>query len=41
MAVEMDLPTLAVDLARTVAMLLIAALLVLVLLPAALAANGT
>jgi hypothetical protein len=38
--VEIDLRHLAVDLTRTTAMLLIAGLLILVLLPAALAANG-
>jgi hypothetical protein len=36
-----DLRSLAVVLTRTIAMLLIATLLILVLLPAALAANGT
>ena len=39
-AVEIDIRNLAVDLTRTTAMLLIAGLLILVLLPAALAANG-
>jgi hypothetical protein len=39
-AVEIDLRNLAVVLTRTTAMLLIAGLLILVLLPAALAANG-
>jgi hypothetical protein len=38
--VEIDLRNLAVVLTRTTATLLIAALLILVLLPAALAANG-
>jgi len=38
--VEIDFRNLAVDLTRTTAMLLIAGLLILVLLPAALAANG-
>jgi hypothetical protein len=41
MAVELDLRGLAVTLTRTLAMLLLASLLILVLLPAALAANGT
>ena len=40
MAVGTDLLSLAVVVTRTVAMLLIATLLILVLLPAALAANG-
>ena len=40
MAVETDLRSLAVVVTRTVAMLLIATLLILVLLPAVLAANG-
>jgi hypothetical protein len=39
-AVEIDLRSLTVVLTRTTAMLLIAGLLILVLLPAALAANG-
>jgi hypothetical protein len=39
-AVEIDLRNLAVVLTRTTAMLLIAGLLILVLLPAVLAANG-
>jgi hypothetical protein len=39
--VESDLRSLAVVMTRTAAMLLIAVLLILVLLPAALAANGT
>jgi hypothetical protein len=39
-AVEIDLRSLVVDMTRTTAMLLIAGLLILVLLPAALAANG-
>jgi hypothetical protein len=38
--VEIDLRSLAVDMTRTTAMLLLASLLILVLLPAALAANG-
>jgi hypothetical protein len=38
--VDLDLRALAVDMTRTAAMLLLAVLLVLVLLPAALAANG-
>jgi hypothetical protein len=38
--VEIDLRSLVVDMTRTTAMLLIAGLLILVLLPAALAANG-
>jgi hypothetical protein len=38
--VEIDLRSLTVVLTRTTAMLLIAGLLILVLLPAALAANG-
>lgn len=41
MTVGTDLRSLAVVLTRTVAMLLIAAALILVLLPAALAASGT
>jgi hypothetical protein len=41
MAVGTDLRSLAVVMTRTVAMLLIATLLILVLLPAVLAANGT
>jgi hypothetical protein len=40
MAVETDVRSLAVALTRTAAMLLIAGLLILVLLPAALAASG-
>ena len=40
MAVETDFRHLAVDLTRTAAMLLLAGLLILVLLPAALAASG-
>jgi hypothetical protein len=40
MAVETDLRSLAVMLTRTAAMLLLAGLLILVLLPAALAASG-
>jgi hypothetical protein len=39
--VETDPRALAIVLTRTVAMLLVAILLILVLLPAALAANGT
>jgi len=38
--VEIDLRSFVVDMTRTTAMLLIAGLLILVLLPAALAANG-
>jgi hypothetical protein len=38
--VDLDFRALAADLTRTAAMLLLAVLLVLVLLPAALAANG-
>jgi hypothetical protein len=40
MAVETDLRSLAVTLTRTAAMLLLAGLLILVLLPAVLAASG-
>ena len=40
MAVETDIRSLAVVLTRTAAMLLLAGLLILVLLPAALAASG-
>jgi len=40
MAVETDVRSLAVALTRTAAMLLLAGLLILVLLPAALAASG-
>jgi hypothetical protein len=39
--VELDVRDLAVDLTRTLAMLLLASLLILVLLPAVLGANAT